>query len=128
MNRQILLILAISIATAGLALAEPAEPLKHNPEWTDHNENDPGVTRVKKTNKRGKELKINITAPESGRLWTNRGLIHGYNGISVADSKHQVVVHADVRGRESETDSLIPIMEGLKTVLSGVTQKESGIF
>lgn len=50
MYRQIFLILAISIMATGLALADPVKPPKHMPEWTDHNENDPGVTQVKKAN------------------------------------------------------------------------------
>ena len=33
----------ISFILAGLALADPNSPAKHNPKWTDHKQSDPGM-------------------------------------------------------------------------------------
>jgi hypothetical protein len=50
MSKQILIVILGAFLVAGPAIADPqAKPAKHDPEWTDHNESDPGVASVKKT-------------------------------------------------------------------------------
>ena len=49
MIKRILLVTISVFLFAGTALAEQqSKPAKHSPEWTNPNDSDPGVTRVKK--------------------------------------------------------------------------------
>jgi len=48
--------------------------------------------------RQGKEVKSNVTDNESANMMTSHGTIQGYNGQALVDSKHQVVVHAEVFG------------------------------
>jgi hypothetical protein len=56
------------------------------------NENGP------KIGKQGREIKSNITDNESAKMITSHGVIQGYNGQALVDSKHQVIVHAEAFG------------------------------
>lgn len=51
----------------------------------DENEDKPG--------KSGKPIKSNITDNESAKMKTSHGVIQGYDGVAVVDSKHQVIIH-----------------------------------
>jgi hypothetical protein len=51
-----------------------------------------------KIGKNGKEITSNITDNDSGQMITSHGFIQGYNGQSLVDDKHQVVVHGEVLG------------------------------
>lgn len=42
----------------------------------------------------GKEVKSNITDPESSKMPTSKGMVQGYNAQAVVDEKHQVVTAA----------------------------------
>ena len=42
-----MIILGVALVT-GTALAGDTQPASHSPEWTDHNDSDPGVTRARK--------------------------------------------------------------------------------
>jgi hypothetical protein len=44
---------------------------------------------------------------------TSHGVVQGYNGVAMVDSKHQVVVHAEATG-ESEPSILKPMVEGTR--------------
>lgn len=44
----------------------------------------------------GKEVKSNLTDPESSKMPTSRGMVQGYNAQAVADAKHQVVTAAGI--------------------------------
>ena len=50
----------------------------------------------------GEIIKSNITDNESGLIIGPHGVIQGYNGLAVADSKNQVVVSANAYGSVSE--------------------------
>ena len=47
MFKRIFIIAAVSVMAAGFAIAGPSTPPKHQPEWTNGNDSDPGVTRAK---------------------------------------------------------------------------------
>lgn len=42
------------------------------------------------------------------------GVIQGYNGLALVDSKHQIIMHAEAFGQNSEHDFLFPMIEGAK--------------
>ena len=50
----------------------------------------------------GEIIKSNITDNESGKIKGPHGVIQGYNGIAVADSKSQVIVAANAYGSVAE--------------------------
>ena len=50
----------------------------------------------------GDIIKSNVTDNESGKIKGPHGVIQGYNGIAVADSKNQVIVAANAYGSVSE--------------------------
>ena len=50
----------------------------------------------------GDIIKSNITDNESGKIKGPHGVIQGYNGIAVSDSKNQVIVAANAYGSVSE--------------------------
>lgn len=66
----------------------------------------------------GKEVKSNITDPESAKMKCSRGVLQGYNGIAVVDEKAQVVVHAAAFGSGQEHDLLEPMLDGAERNLA----------
>ncbi len=48
-----------------------------------------------KLNKRNKPLKGNVTAADSAKMKTSKGVIQGYCGVTGVDSKHQVIMHVE---------------------------------
>ena len=65
----------------------------------------------KRTNAQGKELKTNVTDPDSAKMATSKGVIQGYAAQAAVDSKNQVIVAADVIGSGSEQSMLLPMVE-----------------
>ncbi len=57
---------------------------------------------------------------------TSHGVVQGYNGVAMVDSKHQVVVHAEATG-QSETAILKPMVEETRENFSSIG-KEEDIF
>lgn len=75
--------------------------------WLKHNKRDkPGAG--------GRVKKSNITDNESAKIKTGKGVIQGYDGVSVVDAKHQVVLHAQAYGEAQEHGLLIPMLEGAR--------------
>ena len=64
-----------------------------------------------RTNRKGQELKTNVTDPESAKMATSKGVIQGYAAQAAVDSAHQVIVAADVIGSGSEQAMLVPMIE-----------------
>jgi transposase len=62
-------------------------------------------------NRKGDELKTNITDPQSAKMATNKGVIQGYAAQAAVDSAHQIIVAADVIGSGSEQAMLLPMIE-----------------
>ena len=57
----------------------------------------------KKMGSRGKEIQSNITDNESARIMGAHGIIQGYNGLAMSDSKNQVIIHAEACGGVNES-------------------------
>jgi transposase len=62
----------------------------------------------------GGVVKSNITDNESAKMKTSHGVIQGYTGVAAADSKHQVVVHAEAFGQGQEHGLIKPLIEGIR--------------
>lgn len=74
-----------------------------------------------KTGRSGKEVKSNITDPDSAKMKTGHGVVQGYTGVAAVDAKHQVVVHAEAFGTGQEHGLLEPMLEGIRTNLGDET-------
>jgi len=75
-------------------------------QWLQDNDDKPGKT--------GKPIKSNITDNESAKMKTSHGVIQGYDGVTVVDDKHQVIVHAEAFGTAQEHDLLSPMVDGTR--------------
>jgi transposase len=62
-------------------------------------------------NRRGKELKSNVTDNDSAKMATSKGVIQGYAAQAAVDASCQVIVAADVVGSGSEQAMLLPMIE-----------------
>jgi hypothetical protein len=54
------------------------------------------ASSAKRKNRKGEELKTNVTDPESAKMATSKGVIQGYAAQAAVDSSHQIIVAADV--------------------------------
>ena len=61
--------------------------------------------------------KSNITDNESAKMISSHGFIQGYNGISLVDSKHQIVVYPEVFGIGQEGPVLAETLKSAKALL-----------
>jgi transposase len=69
------------------------------------------ATTPKRMGSKGKELKSNVTDPESAKMATSKGVMQGYAAQAAVDSAHQVIIAADVIGSGSEQAMLLPMIE-----------------
>lgn len=95
------------------------EKVKKIKAWLDDNDDKPGKT--------GKPRKSNVTDNESAKMKTSKGVIQGYDGVAMVDSKHQVVVHAAAFGEPQEHSLLEPMVEGTRENFNAIG-KEENIF
>jgi transposase len=65
----------------------------------------------KRVNRKGTELKTNVTDPDSAKMATSKGVIQGYAAQAAVDSQHQVIVAADIIGSGSEQAMLLPMID-----------------
>ena len=65
----------------------------------------------RRRNKKGQELKTNITDPDSAKMATSKGVIQGYAAQAAVDSEQQIIVAAEVGGSGSEQAMLLPMVE-----------------
>ena len=65
----------------------------------------------KRLNRKGAELKSNVTDPDSAKMATSKGVIQGYAAQAAVDSEHQIIVVAEVIGSGSEQEMLLPMIE-----------------
>ncbi len=72
----------------------------------------------------GNVVQSNITDPESAKMKTSHGVIQGYDGVAVADSKNQVIVHAEVFGEAQENHLLEPVIEGVRETFKDIGDGE----
>ena len=80
--------------------------------WLKENDAKIGTT--------GKELQSNVTDNESAKMMTSHGTIQGYNGQTLVDKKHQVIVHAEAFGRGQDHEHVAPMLEGAKENLQKI--------
>lgn len=78
--------------------------------WLRENDDKPGS--------RGRIVQSNVTDNESAKMKTSHGVVQGYNGISVVDAKHQVIVNAEAFGESQDAGLLKTAVEGTKDMLS----------
>lgn len=71
--------------------------------WLDENKDKKGPGP--------KPPKSNITDNDSAKITTSKGVIQGYNGVAMVDSKHQVIVGAEAFGEATEYNLLLPMVE-----------------
>ena len=69
------------------------------------------ATQPKRVNRKGAELKTNVTDPDSAKMATGKGIIQGYAAQAAVDSAHQIIVAADITGSGSEQAMLLPMIE-----------------
>jgi hypothetical protein len=69
------------------------------------------ASNPKRLNRKGQELKTNVTDPESAKMATSKGVIQGYAAQAAVDSSHQIIIAADVIGSGSEQAMLLPMSE-----------------
>jgi hypothetical protein len=69
------------------------------------------ATNAKRLNRKGTELKTNVTDPDSAKMATSKGVIQGYAAQAAVDAEHQVIVAADITGSGSEQSMLLPMVD-----------------
>jgi transposase len=69
------------------------------------------ATNCPRQNRKGDELKTNVTDADSAKMATSKGVIQGYAAQAAVDSAHQIIVAADVIGSGSEQAMLLPMIE-----------------
>ena len=69
------------------------------------------ASHPKRVNRKGVELKTNVTDPDSAKMATSKGVIQGYAAQAAVDSAHQIIVAADVIGSGSEQTMLLPMID-----------------
>ena len=73
-----------------------------------------------KKGKRGHINQSNITDNESAKMKSSHGMVQGFNGIGIADSKRQIILHAEAFGRGQENDLLKPMIEATKENMKAI--------
>jgi transposase len=99
---------------------EKIKELMRNVEKIDRflRENEP------KRGKEKEELKSNITDNESCKMQTSHGVIQGYNGQALVDSKNQVILYAEAFGKGQDYDHLEPMLKGAKENIESIGESE----
>jgi len=78
-----------------------------------------------KRGKEGKEIQSNITDNESAKMVTSHGTIQGYNGQTLVDAKHQVIVQAEAFRSGQDFNHVSPLVEGAKENLRALGHCDS---
>ncbi|OYU45575.1 MAG: DDE transposase, partial [Burkholderiales bacterium PBB4] len=69
------------------------------------------ATTPKRAGSKGKELKSNVTDPQSAKMATSKGVMQGYAAQAAVDNANQIIIAADVIGSGSEQAMLLPMIE-----------------
>jgi transposase len=85
------------------------------------------ATHEDKIGKSGKPKQSNITDHDSAKMPTGKGVIQGYDGLALADSTHQVVVHAEAFGEGQEHGLLVPMLQGVRETFNALNLSEPSI-
>ena len=65
-----------------------------------------------------KEVQSNVTDNESAKMKTNNGVTQGFNLVTAADSKYQVILNTEAYGSGPEQHTLAPMIESIEYNLS----------
>jgi hypothetical protein len=76
-------------------------------EWLRENPED-------KKGVRGKPVKSSMTDKDSAKMASGHGVVQGYNGVAMVDSKHQVIVGAEAFGKGHEAELLGPMVDQVR--------------
>jgi transposase len=87
-------------------LARARKKIEKLDRWLEKNQDRPGS--------RGRIVQSNVTDNESVKMKTSHGVLQGYNGMAVVDSKHQVVTNAEAFSEGQDYNLLKPALEGTK--------------
>ena len=69
--------------------------------------------------------KSNITDNESAKMISSHGFIQGYNGISLVDSKYQIVVYPEAYGTGQENQLLKETLDSAKNLFKKIGVSEN---
>ena len=72
----------------------------------------------------GKEIQSNVIDNESVKMPTSHGVIQGYNAQALVDSKHQVILAAEVFSSQDH-ENLKPMLEGAKKNVVAIGNDET---
>ena len=95
-------------------VATMKKQVKKIKKWMDDNDDKPGH--------KGTPTKSNITDNDSAKMKTSNGIVQGYNGVAMVDSKHQVIVGAEAFGEATEYNLLGPMIEATKDNFNGLKE------
>lgn len=84
--------------------------------WLEENED--------RTGSRGSIVKSNITDNESAKMKTSKGVIQGYNGVAMVDSKNQIIVAAEAYGHSHEQGVLQPLINQTRENFQAISNDE----
>ena len=73
-----------------------------------------------RTGSRNSIIKSNITDNESAKMKTSKGVIQGYNGVTMVDDKNQIIVAAEAFGHSHEQAVLEPMIKQSRENLGGL--------
>jgi transposase len=73
----------------------------------------------------GKEIRNNITDPDSAKMATSHGVIQGYNANALVDAQHQVIVHAEAFGAGEDGRNAAPMLAGAEKNLQAAGRGET---
>ena len=85
--------------------------------WLDENKKD-------KIGTRGKPIQSNLIDNESAKMVSSHGVVQGYNGVAVADDKHQVVVSANAFGSSAESHQLMELVDHTRENFSAIGESD----
>jgi transposase len=78
-----------------------------------------------KLGKQGREIRSNVTDNESAMMVGSHGVVQGYNGQALVDSKHQVIVHGEAFGNGEDEHYLVePMLDGAKGNMQAIGKGE----
>ena len=79
----------------------------------------------KKIGESGKEVQSNVTDNGSAKIKGPHGVIQGYTGIAVADSKAQVIIASEAYGTDYEGGEFGNMLANLESNMKAVSGKEN---
>lgn len=83
--------------------------------------------KVRRIGGGNKEIKANVTDPESALMKTSHGYLQGYNAQALVDSKYQVITYAEASSEGQDYRQLITVLPGAKEV-SGMAGLGEGYY